>query len=84
MSVSTENEDRFAVRLRKLRKARGLSAQRLGQLTGMTRAAISKIECRVRSVTLDEAIALAAGLEVPLRDMYAPGPVKSRFDVTVD
>jgi hypothetical protein len=35
-------------------------------------------------VTLDEAIALAAGLEVPLRDMYAPGPVKSRFDVTVD
>jgi transcriptional regulator with XRE-family HTH domain len=84
MSVGTEHEQRFVERLHKLRKARGFTAQRLAEASGMTRVAISKIEVGLRNVSLDEAIALADALGAELKDMYSPGPVTSRVEITVD
>lgn len=69
----TEMEARFAERMKAVRSARHWSAQKLADRSGVTRIAISRIEVGRRRVTLDEAVALADALGLPLADMIRPG-----------
>ena len=72
-------EETLQGRLKELRQARGYSARRLAerlQGTGVKlgRAAISKIEAGQRSVSVDEAFALAWALDAsPLALLLPPG-----------
>lgn len=68
----------FAERLREHRQARKLSqasmAKRLSDLglPKMRRETIAKIETRQRQVTIEEAVAIAAVLDVPLLELLRP------------
>jgi transcriptional regulator with XRE-family HTH domain len=64
----------FGTRLHELRSERKLSqtalARRLNDLgTGLDRSAIARIESATRRVTITEAVALAAALDVPLHTL---------------
>jgi transcriptional regulator with XRE-family HTH domain len=65
MAQKTEHEERFVERLCQIRKHRGISCNALAQ-QAMTRAALSKIECGERRVSLGEAFMLAGALKVSL------------------
>lgn len=54
-----EYNDIFAKRVFELRKARGISQERLGKAVGLSRKAISTIESGARSTTIEKLIALA-------------------------
>lgn len=76
----TEVEQRFAERMKAIRTARGWSCQRLANLSGVPRTAISKIEYGERGVPLGDAVALAEALEVPLADMIRPGTFQVTYE----
>lgn len=71
----TEIDERFAERLRRVRRFRGLSLEDVGQATGMALNTVSKIERGNRRVTIGEAVAFAAALGVPLADLISDGPL---------
>jgi transcriptional regulator with XRE-family HTH domain len=70
-------EATFARRLREVREAAGMTQQDLADLMRSTgnkihRSTIGKIECGGRTVTIGEAVQLAAYLEVDLAGLVAP------------
>jgi len=60
---------RLAVNLRRLRKARGYTQERLGKLCGLTKNYISNIEQATVNVTLANLEALAKGLNCQASDL---------------
>ena len=56
--------DIFAKRVFELRKARGISQEKLGKAVGLSHKAISTIESGARSTTIEKLIALARYFEV--------------------
>ena len=54
-----EYNDIFAKRVVELRKARGISQEKLGKAVGLSHKAISTIESGARSTTIEKLIALA-------------------------
>ena len=62
---------RLAVNLRRLRKARGYTQERLGKLCGLTKNYISNIEQATVNVTLANLEALAKGLNCQAADLLA-------------
>lgn len=76
MSVSTdggterERRQQFGRRVRVLRKARGLSQERLGARSGLHRTYVSSVERGQRNVSLDAIYGLAKGLAVPARELF--------------
>ena len=59
-----EYNDIFAKRVFELRKARGISQEKLGKAVGLSHKAISTIESGARSTTIEKLIALARYFEV--------------------
>ncbi len=65
----------IAGQVRSFRKARGMRQAQLAEAIGRTAEAISNIE-RARSLpALDTLTAIAAALEVPLRDFFPEGGI---------
>ena len=64
-------------RFHALRKAKGLSAQQLSDLSGVGRSRISDLEvCRRTELKLQEAIALSAALGIDFRTALNPEPMQ--------
>ena len=60
---------RYISKLATLRKAKGLSQDRLSKLSGISRVTISRIEAGKDSPTIRTLERLALGLEVPLAEL---------------
>lgn len=56
-------------RIRTLRRAKGLSQEKLAELAGMDRQAINRIEQGHASPLVDNLIRIAAALNVPLAEL---------------
>ncbi len=76
-AVATE---RLGVRVRKLRRGRGLTLEGLAERSGVSRAMISKLERGEKNPTLVIAAKLAEGLEVTLSQLAG---VEERREVVV-
>lgn len=77
-----EVEERFATRLRAVRRALNWSAQEVANRSGISRAAISKMENEGRGISLGDAVALSAAVGVPLADMVRPGSFSVKATLT--
>ena len=62
--------DRFGARLRTLRKERGLSQEKLAELSGLDRTYISGIERGIRNVALRNIEALAQALDLSISELF--------------
>ena len=62
--------DKFGARLRTLRKERGLSQEKLAELSGLDRTYISGIERGIRNVALRNIEALAQALDLSISELF--------------
>ena len=62
--------DKFGARLRMLRKERGLSQEKLAELSGLDRTYISGIERGIRNVALRNIEALAQALDLSISELF--------------
>jgi transcriptional regulator with XRE-family HTH domain len=56
--------DQFAENLRRQRERRGLSQERLAEMSDLHRTSVSDYECRNTTPSLDSIVKLARGLEL--------------------
>lgn len=84
MSAVNAHDRRFGVRLAVIRKMRDHSQEDLAALIGVGRFVIAGIENGVRGVKLGEAVDLCRVLNVDLREMVNPEPMKLRIEMPVD
>ena len=59
----------FGERLRKIRKRKGLSQEKLAELAGLHRTYVSSIERGERNISLENIKRLAQALDAKLRDL---------------
>src|SRR3712207_1363084 len=78
--VAAVSSWRLGGRVRELRRARGLTLEELAELSGVSRAMISKLERGEKNPTLVVAAKLAEGLEVSLSQLVG---VEERREVVV-
>ena len=76
------SEANFAARLREARAGRHLSQRALGAKVGLGHPIILRIEAGTRHVILDEAIAIANALDVPLIRMLTDEPITAEVTLT--
>jgi len=62
--------ERFGDKIRKLRKERGLSQEKLAELSGLDRTYISGIERGLRNVALRNIEALAQALQISISELF--------------
>ena len=62
--------NKFAKKLRELRKQRGLSQEELGFRAGLHRTYIGSIERSEQNVSIDNIQKLAKALKVPTKDLF--------------
>ena len=60
---------RFGVHLREIRKKKGISQERLAELSGLHRTYVSSVERGERNISLENIDRLAAALGTPLPEM---------------
>jgi transcriptional regulator with XRE-family HTH domain len=60
----------FGKKLKKLRKERGLSQEKLAEITGLHRTYISDIERGARSISLKNIEIIAQALEVKIYELF--------------
>lgn len=65
-TAASNTHEQFAIRVREERSARGLTQDQLAKLAGIPTTTITSIEVQRRRVRIDEAVALASALEIPL------------------
>lgn len=76
-----DGPDRIGSRLRQTRKARNLTLTAVGQLTGVSTSALSKIENGLVSPSFDIIKRICDGLDLPIEDLVAPrGPQEQPQD----
>ncbi|MFI7611411.1 helix-turn-helix transcriptional regulator [Nonomuraea terrae] len=68
----------FGLRLRELREGHGLTQERLGELAGVDRKTINRIENGMYSPHLDKVFQIADALSVPPKDLFEWDGVASR------
>lgn len=61
----------FAANVARIREGRGLTQEQLGWAAGIHQTAITRLEKGERKPTLDTIFKLAAGLEVPVAELFA-------------
>jgi transcriptional regulator with XRE-family HTH domain len=71
-SEERDFKEKFGRHLSKLRKQRGLSQERLGDLCGLDRTYIGGVERGERNVSLVSIIRIASGLNVEAAELFAP------------
>lgn len=69
----TASERPSDIRLRELRRSRGLTLQELSARTGLSIGMLSQVERGVSDPSMDALRRLAAALEVAISDIFAPG-----------
>jgi transcriptional regulator with XRE-family HTH domain len=74
--LHSEQEQRFAARVRPIREIRKLSQEKLAARSGVPQTSISKIEAGTSGVNLSYALALCEALNVDLLDMLDEAPVQ--------
>lgn len=62
----------FADRLREIRTSKGISQEKLAELSGLHRTYVSSVERYERNITIDNMERLAAALNVDLRELLKP------------
>lgn len=67
-------EKEFGERARRMRTEQHVSLEELARRSGVSRAALSKIERGERSTSLSNAVRIAAALGVPLAQLLEPSP----------
>ncbi len=70
MGNSNSIKEQFGYRVRRLRLAKGLSQEKLGELCGLDRTYISSIERGHRNVSLENISAIALSLDVNLTQLF--------------
>lgn len=63
----------FGARIRDLRRARGLTQERLAERAGRDRSYVGGVERGERNPTLDVIHSLAEGLDVEMAELFATG-----------
>ena len=66
----TQTRKAFGARLRKLRKAQGMSQEKLGELAGLHRTYIGAIERGEESVSVDNVAKIAKALNVKTSKLF--------------
>ncbi len=84
MTTLSEHEQRFAVRLPRMRGVRQMTQQQLADAAGLPRASLGMIEIGRRGVGLGEAVELCKVLDVPLADMISIEPLTLTIRTQVD
>jgi transcriptional regulator with XRE-family HTH domain len=69
----------FGQQLKKLREARKLSQERLGELCNFNRQYIGRIERGERVISFEYMMRIAFNLQVPPSDLYKQIPVPNRM-----
>lgn len=62
----------FANRLREFRTSKGISQEKLAELSGLHRTYVSSVERYERNITIDNMERLAAALGVDMRELLKP------------
>ena len=70
------------LRLREAREAAGYTQSQLGEMAGLTQAAISRIERGDGNPSLPSAVKLADILSIPLTDLLGISPKTDTDDIT--
>ena len=68
-------------RIQELRKARGLSQEKIAEKADISSTYLSRIECGRENPTLDMLIKLSSALEVEMLEMFDFGHVKSHKEL---
>jgi transcriptional regulator with XRE-family HTH domain len=68
-------DERFANRVRKVRRFRSLTLEQVGESVGLALNVVSKIEKGQRKVSIGEAVAIAGALSVPLQSLVSDNPL---------
>lgn len=68
--TTVPTKELLAKNLVRLRAERQMSQEDLSYMAGLSRTVVSHIERKQRNVTLETLEALAAGLGVPVRDLF--------------
>jgi len=74
-------KDLIGKRIQELRKARGLSQEKIAEKADISSTYLSRIECGRENPTLDMLIKLADALEVEIWEMFDFGHVKSHKEL---
>lgn len=67
--MSSSAREVFAKRLRQIRQLRGLSQEKLADLTGLHRTYVGSVERSERNVSIDNMERFAQALEIDLTDL---------------
>jgi DNA-binding XRE family transcriptional regulator len=84
VSALSLQEQRFSVRLVRVRKLRDMTQEQLAAMCGLGRHVIAAIETGVRGIRLGEAVDLCAALDVDLAAMVSAEPMALRFETPID
>ncbi len=84
MGKGIEHEKRFAERLPRIRKARGLTQAQLADASGLTRQALALIEAGQKRVRLSDAVDIAESIDVSLADLLSAEPLSLNVSVPID
>lgn len=81
----TEQERRFVVRMRNVRKSRGLTQDDVARAAGIPRTVIVKIENEKRDgLRVAEVFAISKALGVTAEEMLSEAPMTLRVEIPVD
>ena len=72
----------MALRVKELRKERGLSQEQLAQMAGVSRSQLSEIETEAKPANTLRLNAIARALGVPVNDLFA-GPSGEGYEAIV-
>lgn len=84
MGAFNEQTDRFRVRIIAVRKHRKMTQGQLAQATGLSRAAVGRIESGKRTIMLADAVYICDGLGVSLTAMLSDEPLVLTEAVRID
>lgn len=68
----------FAAQVKMHRESRGLSQDKLAEMTGLTQAYLSSIERRETNASMLVMAQISRGLDIPMAELVMPGVGKSK------